>query len=1189
MDCQLRRHSNEASSRRFVMRQSMKVGFVVLLLIGVLGVLQPAWSQEVTASIVGTVTDPSGAPLKDADVTATDTERGTVLSTKTNDAGAYNIPRIQVGNYTVKISAPGFQTAVHSDIVLVLNQTARIDMQMKMGQVSETVEVTGSAPILQTDRTEVGTIIDAKTNDALPLATRNYVQLTLLAPGAVTPSPSSFNNGDNTASGGRPYINGNREQANNFLLDGMDNNQVSDNLLGYTPAPDAIQEFNLITNNASAEFGNFQGGIISATIKSGTNGFHGDLWEYFRNDKLNSNRWENRFKGQPRPLLRWNMFGGTIGGPVIKNKLFFFFDYQGQRFDHPSTTNTLSVFTAGERTGDFGDICGSGFTGGICNDRVNAPLFSGTCASGAPGPNCLVTNQLYDPLKPGNPAFANNVIDEAIDPVAQALFNSSLYPAATGAGTRNNATYTSASLLNTNQYDIKIDFNASEKDHFFGRYSHAKQHNPTINSFALIGTGFSDAPIDNLVGDWTHTFSSTLLNDLRVGVNHVKLHNGTEFDKTVGNLGDQLGIGNGNPAGVPGLLSLTFNQILSGIGNSGVQQKFNDAVIQASDSVVITHNRHVFHTGFEYQRLRVNTFYTGNSGALGNISFTGVFTSSDPASSGTGGYGGADFFLGLPLSYGRGISGGEWGQRASVFGAYVQDDWRITNSLTLNLGVRYEAHTPWAEAHDLQDNFDLLTGQLISPNCSKVTPLLGTAPVTCKEVSNRGLYNGTYGGKAFQPRIGFAWAPAALGGKTVVRSAFTISSYMEGTGTNLRLPINPPFTPAETFVTYNGQSLPTTTTGQGLVPVGSASDPFAGSLVRVWDPNVQPALTQQWNLTIQQQLGNNATLQIGYVGQHGTHLMVPMPYLQKRFLKGTTCMVGTPPVAQTCTAPSLFFSGNPTFQSDISQISGTASVGEMKYNALQAVFQKRYSGGLNFQAAYTFSKCMTDNSGYYGTWGGTQGVPANPYYQNLYDPRADYAPCYFDAKHVLSSYATYEIPFGRGKRFGHDANGVVNAVAGGWSVAPIISLRTGFPLALYNFTNDPSNTNSRGARPNCGSGAGRVFGRRNAFDASTGAYLGYQWFDPTPYSLPTNAEGFGNCPAQGPVRGPGYADVDLSVQKNFTITENVRLQFRADFLNTFNRVNLNTDCCFTAVGAGMGIISSAQEPRNIQFALKLYY
>ena len=230
--------------------------------------------------------------------------------------------------------------------VLTLNQVARVDITMKVGQASETVEVTGAAPVMKTDTTQVDTVINAATNDNLPLASRNYVQLTLLAPGAVSTDPSSFNNGNNTGGyGGRPLINGNREQANNFLLDGMDNNQVSDNLLGYTPAPDAIQEFNLITNNAPAEFGNFEGGIVNATIKSGTNAFHGDIWEFFRNDILNANSWSNNLHqndaGQwdplPKAKIRWNMFGGTLGGPIIKNKLFFFADFQGQRFDIPQS------------------------------------------------------------------------------------------------------------------------------------------------------------------------------------------------------------------------------------------------------------------------------------------------------------------------------------------------------------------------------------------------------------------------------------------------------------------------------------------------------------------------------------------------------------------------------------------------------------------------------------------------------------------------------------------------------------------------------------------------------------------------------------------------------------------------------------------------------------------------------------
>jgi hypothetical protein len=306
--------------------------------------------------------------------------------------------------------------------------------------------------------------------------------------------------------------------------------------------------------------------------------------------------------------------------------------------------------------------------------------------------------------------------------------------------------------------------------------------------------------------------------------------------------------------------------------------------------------------------------------------------------------------------------------------------------------------------------------------------------------------------------------------------------------------------------------------------------------------------------------------------------MVPMPYLQRQLLANSAC--AKPP----CTAPSVYFSGNPAFQSDISQISGTASVGSMNYHALQAVFQKRYSSGLQYQVAYTFSRCRTDNSGYYGNWG-AQASPANPYYQNLYNPRGDWADCFYDAKNVLSSYAIYDIPFGRGRRFGHDMNRGLDAVAGGWSIAPIVSIHSGFPLALYDFGTDSTGTNSRGLRPDCGAGSGRVFGRKAVLD-STGKYLGYQWFDPTPYTAPAVGT-FGSCPAQGPVRGPGYGDLDLSLQKDFLFTERIKLQFRGDFLNAFNRVNLNTPAA--ALGTNMGLVNTSSDPRVIQFSLKLYY
>ena len=333
--------------------KSYAVALLLFSLAGLLAVIpQGAFAQQVTAALTGKVSDASGAAIPNARVIATDVDRGSQFPTVTNDDGIFNLPRVPIGTYNLRVEASGFQPAQQNNIILDLNQTVRADFPLQVGNVSSSVDVTSAAPLLQTDTTEISTILNAKTNEELPLATRNYVQLTLLAPGS-EPEPSSFKNGQTTGSSGRPYVNGNREQANNFILDGMDNNQVSDNLVGYAPSVDAIQEFNEITQNAPAEFGNFMGGIVSTHIKSGTNQFHGDVFEFFRNDVLNANTWSNNFNGAPRPQLRWNEFGGTFGGPIMKDKLFFFVDYQGQRFDTPTSTGATSVLTAQERQGNF--------------------------------------------------------------------------------------------------------------------------------------------------------------------------------------------------------------------------------------------------------------------------------------------------------------------------------------------------------------------------------------------------------------------------------------------------------------------------------------------------------------------------------------------------------------------------------------------------------------------------------------------------------------------------------------------------------------------------------------------------------------------------------------------------------------------------------------------------------------------
>jgi len=1099
------------------------------------------YGQQVTGAIQGQVVDPSGAPVVGATVTAKDVDRGTALTTQTNSEGLYILPRVPVGRHEVRAEAKGFTTAVQPQFTLELNQTAKVDFSMKIGQVTETVEVTSVAPLLQTETTMLGTVINSKTNEALPLATRNYVQLTLLAPGAVHPDPSTMTNSSATGGGGRPYINGNREQANNFLLDGLDNNQVSDNLVGYTPSVDAIEEFNMITNNASAEFGNFMGGIISTTIKSGTNSFHGDAFEFFRNDVLNANSWQNNFSGAPIGKVRWNMFGGTLGGPIKKDKLFFFVDYQGQRLNYPSSTNTISLMTPAERQGDFSALLAASNPIQLYNPHSIVPAGTGNCPAKATQ-GCRT-------------AFPNNQIPlSMIDPVAANLFASGKYPVPTGSGLINNYLYTTSSHTYADQGDAKVDYIISERDRFWSRYSQAFTQAPGLNSFPLSPQNFADTPIYNGVANWTHTFSPTLVNEARIGANYVQLHNGAAFPDSAGNIAEDIGIADGNARG-PGLMSLGIGGgFASAIGDIGIEQMFADTVIQAQDGLIINKGKHTIHTGFEYMRERINTYYSGNNGKFGYMNYSGRFTAGPNALAAAGGGAGAgeaDFFLGLPDSLGRGLVSGTWGQRATVLAAYVQDDYKITPSLTFNLGLRWEMHTPWVEVKDRQVNFAPISGAIQQAGAS-----------SCIYSNCRALYNSYNGILNFQPRLGFAYNPEAFGRRFVIRGAYTLSSYLEGTGTNLRLPLNPPLN-NEYNTTYSNSPLPGSTSEQGLT-IYNGANPYAGAIVRLWDANIKPAAVNQWNLSTQYQFANDLTLQVGYVGQRTTHLMVPMPYFQRILNPDGT------------TSPSPYLSGNPTL-AVIGQISGTETNGDQSYNALQAVLNKRLGNGLQGQVAYTYSKCLTNSSGYYGSWGG-QVLPTSPYWQNLYDMKAEWGPCYYDVTHILTSYMVYELPFGRGKKHGHDMNKAADALLGGWQTSGIFTWHGGFPMTIAG--SDTSGTNSRGARADCIAPV-TYNGKQNY---SGGGYL---WFDPSSFASSQPGH-FGTC-GVGTVRGPGLVDLDLSVEKGFPITERVNLHFRTDFVNSLNHPILNVQYGNSALGGALGVINTSQPGRTIQLALKLYY
>jgi hypothetical protein len=1171
---------------------AMMIG--ILLLVGLLGALVPAWGQEVTAAIVGTVTDPSGAPIKGAAVVARDTERGTVYNATTNDVGAFSIFRLTVGTYTAEATAQGFDKTVYPAFTLVLNQTARLTFKMKVGKVSETVEVTGAAPILQTEDAQVSTIIDANTITSVALTTRNYIQLTLLTPGVVTTDPSTFNYGSQTAEGavnggGRPYINGNREEDNNFLLDGVDNNQASDNLTGYTPSPDAIGEFNLITQNASAEFGNYAGGIVNATIKSGTNQFHGDAFEFIRNNVFNANQWENSpfitgtATGNPTEALRWNMFGATFGGPIIKNKLFFFVDYQGGRLDHPSSSGAITVLTQAETTGNFGELL-----------TLASPVqLYNPCATGTGGTSGVPCSIVAPNLRP---AFTGNIIPPGnLDPVFTALVTSQYYPKAnntallpSGFGT---AVNTTDQQFNTDQGDVKVDYNATSKDHINARYSKSNENDPLSNSQPLLGDTLNVAWLNNGSANWTHSFSPSLLNEARFGKNAIKLIAPT-FTFSIGDLANTLGIADGNPTGVPGFPEFGFSGgtassvaqgTLTNLGALVNPQHFSSTVTQFDDVVIYTHGRQVIKTGFQLQRYNLNVFYPGNAGELGAEVF-GLGPGGDYTGNGAG-----DFAVGLPESVGRGVSTGGWHARDWLIAGFVQDDWRVTDTLTLNLGLRYEGRTPWTELNNHQLNVNILTGALQFP---------GNDPVPAGIVGTNGfpagLYSGTWGLPDFQPRLGFAWSPRSLGGATVIRGGLSISSFQEGTGTNLRPTQNPPYTPpqsAATNVGGTGTTYPVNTafsTANAFTTAApTAGDPFIGATLETWT-NVQPAVADQWNLTIQREIARNTTVQIGYVGQRTTHLMVPIDLNQGDLQANGTVTypyiggqnpAGT--VINGITTNAITYGPN-----GLGLVKQSAAVGNMNYNALQTVLQKKYSNGLEAQVSYTFQKCMANSAGYYGSWGG-QSQNADSYWQNIFDPNGDYAQCYWDAKHVISTYAVYDLPFGKGKQFAGNASSAVNAVIGNWSINPIVSWHGGFPLNLR--ASDVSGTNDIfSPRPDC---SGQVAYPKTPIPG------GMQWFDPSVFSQPTS--GFGNCPSQGPVIGPGYFDADLSLQKNFLITESKRLQFRADFLNATNHPSLNapnTSCGNTltdnncgATPASMGVLSTSQSARQLQFALKFYF
>lgn len=1117
------------------MKSTAKLLWVCLLVLGLSFMLaRPASAQTYTATVTGTVSDPQGASVPNVKVVATNQGTKLEYTAQTSASGVYTIPFLPVGDYVLTVEASGFKKLVSNAINLEVNQTARIDLQLQVGGVNEVVNISDIAPILQTENVTVGNVITGSTTTALPLNGRNFQQLTLLVPGTINPNPGGFN-GVGQGAQGRPYVNGNREQSNAFLLDGVSVDETIDNRIGYKPNVDALAEFRVETSNSSAEFGNVTGATVNATLKSGTNDFHGNLFEFLRNDKFDAQPWGNNRTKALNPLaqiakakLRQNVFGGTLGGPIMKNKLFFFVDYQGI-IQRTGGGGSLAVAPAAWRTGDLSSL-------GV---PIRDPQ---TCTNPRDAKTCQ--------------NFAGGIIpaNRIVNPVAKALFaDTSLYPLPVSINPSNKTgilPVVTGAKVDSHQFDVKLDARLGEKDNISGRYSFTNYEQGTVKgSIAVIPGSAQFSRPQNIAINWTRTITPTLINEARIGFNRAVFITNNAYDWAgIGDANQKLGIPGGQI--VPGLSRVQMGSSLNDIGAVGTNENNVPNTFHYGDNLTWLRGRHSLKMGAQLQRYQQNRYYAGNNGALGTYGYGTQYT----------GVAFADFLLDLLTGKGLGgVSGsnkGKWGHRQNRWGVFFQDDYKVRNNLTLILGMRWEYTSPVVEVADRQSNFEMFSGRQLFAG---------------KDGNSRALYKPFY--KGFEPRIGFAWTPEKFDGKLVVRAGYGITQYMEGTGSNLRLPLNPPFF-AEADAQYD------LTTGPGTIAKGFTDvivkDKPAG-LIRVWDPNLRPQFTQQYNLTLEYQILKETSVSVAYVGHNATHLVAPTDWNQP--LPGT----GDPSTWVNFNLRRPLSAVLPS----VTQISGTGSWAVSRYNAMQVGARQRLSKGFEYLLSYTWSKTMTDNLGYYGSGGvAAQGA----YSANQYDRRGyNYGPAFFDATHNFVWAGTYELPIGKGRAFGSDWHPVANALLGGWGVSSIVSMHTGFPVTVTGIGGRTLQDPRGAVRPD-------LVGKPTIHSGVTDCYI-YNPRNPFCAGL-SGTDAFRDQPVGsfgsagvGILRAPGFFNWDFGLGKKFKVSESNFIDFRAEFFNFTNHPSFNPPASgFNQTSLTFGQVTSViSPPRIIEFALKYHF
>ncbi len=1019
----------------------------------------PAFAQSV-GSISGTVLDASKASLPGAVVTARNEGTSVTREVVADAAGRYAMPLLPIGTYTVTATMSGFQSQERSKIVLEVQASLALDFTLDIAGLTSEVIVVSQAAVAQLQRSDasLGQLINAQQVSELPLNGRNFVQLALLGPGTVTGRAGSFlAQGPSSEVSYRGSMSvsaqGMRENANDWLYDGVDNNELTAGGVGILPNIDSIREFKVLTHNYLAQYGSRGGTTVLVSSKAGENRFHGSLFGFYRNDALDA---RNFFDGPKKRDWNQNTYGFSVGGPIKRDKTFFFTGFQGNNIDEGLTT-VLTVPTA------------------LMHQGIFTESFPG-----APMPI------IYDPattrIDPAtgflirDPFPGNRIPADRISPIGQALLNLLPLPTFTD---RLGGNYLANPIKTLNDYqgDLRIDHNFSNNDRIFGRFSaeEADQYLPTgLPDFGATG-GFASnqtfkTSAKNVALSHTHVFRNNAVNQFTAGYNRV-YNNITSFGYG-SNKSRELGIPGANLGTdhTSSLTRMTFQNFV-GVGDRGFSPfQGGTNVYHYTNALTMVKGNHTVNTGGTFRAMQLNLL--GDTALAGQFAFTPFFTSGfgpTGALNGATGSSIASLLLGLPASGGRNdqLNGSVKGRRWKEYRAFVDDNWRVSDSLTVTLGLAYMVTTPQTENKDRFANFDFYTGEI--------------------------FVGGTVGVKTdwsnIQPRVGFAWSPRAST-STVVRGGYGIYHDVSAMGGSTGPYQNPPYANAYAFVSDN--ITPVRTLATGFPDNSQAVDPanHRGDWTTI-DPNFKQGRVQQWSLNVERQLPFSTIASVAYAGSYADRL-----FDKSRNLNTATPGPGFNPAARR---------PYPNLQSVIAAISR----GWMKYNSLQVRLERRASAGNYVLASYTYAKALTNGVSGFG------GDPGIVYFPVVTDEDADVGSANTDLRHNFSLSALYQLPFGNGQKLLGDLTGVPNAILGGWSVNAIVVAHTGYPLGMSMASNQSGT--AFGNRPN------RICG--GALDNPTVE----RWFDTSCFVAP--APGVLGNAARTTLFGPGRWNADMSLSK----------------------------------------------------------